>query len=149
MKRSMLFFLVSLAVATSVLAADAPSIPSLLVRGVLLDHQGAPARAQVLHVAPSDPAGKSFVELRDGEILNPTVTTDDGGRFSFVVPIAFFAAGNAFTVGAARVDSLPHGSAELALVPVRRNGAAASFSYRGKRETIDLGEVTLAAPETR
>jgi hypothetical protein len=106
---------------------------------------GAPLQARVLHVGSLD-GEKSLVELRDNEILNPTATTDASGRFTVVVPVAFFAAAKSFTVGAVKADrKVPSGAAQLPIVPVRRNGETASFAYKGKREAIDLGEVQLTS----
>lgn len=126
-------------------AKGLPVVPTVEVRGVLVDAQGAPVRARVLHVGSLD-GRKSVVELRDNEILNPTATTDAGGRFAVVVPIAFFAAAKSFTVGAVKAEKgVPPGAAQLPMLPVQRNGEAASFAYQGKRETIDLGEVQLSS----
>lgn len=142
MRRRMLVLLASLG-AAAVAAADVPLVPSVLVRGVLLDPQGKPAGARVLHVAALDGPARANVELRDGEILNPTGTSEESGRFVVVVPVAFFASGRSFTVGVAQLDALPPGAAEVTLAPVRRNGVTASFDYRGRQVTVDLGEVSL------
>jgi hypothetical protein len=122
---------------------ESPTLPSVLVRGVLVDSQGAPIGAHVLHLAPCDAGGRAFVALRDGEILNPTATTDAAGRFALLVPIAFFATGSDFTVGTVRTDAIPPGAAQVPVTALRRNGQSASFAYQGKRQSIDLGEVTL------
>lgn len=126
-------------------AKGLPIVPTILVRGVLVDAQGAPLKARVLHVGSLD--GKaSVVELRDNEILNPTGTTDAAGRFTVVVPVAFFATSKSFTVGAVKAEpKVPAGAAQFSMTPVRRNGETASFAYKGKREAIDLGEVQLAS----
>ena len=126
-------------------AKGLPIVPTILVRGVLVDAQGAPLKARVLHVGSLDGRG-SVVELRDNEILNPTGTTDAAGRFTVVVPVAFFAAAQSFTLGAVKAEpKVPAGAAQLSMTPVRRNGETASFAYKGKREAIDLGEVQLAS----
>ncbi len=126
-------------------AKGVPLVPTVLVRGVLVDAQGVPLKARVLHVGSLD-GRKSVVELRDNEILNPTATTDAAGRFAVVVPVAFFAAAKAFTVGAVKAEKgVPPGAAQLPMRPVERNGETASFAYKGKRETIDLGEVQLSS----
>lgn len=120
-------------------------VPTVLVRGVLIDARGAPLEGRVLHIGPLD-GRKAVVELRDHEILNPTATTGSDRRFSVVVPVAFFALARAFTVGAVRAETgVPPGVAQLPLVPVERNGETASFGYKGKREAVDLGEVQLAS----
>ena len=122
-----------------------PIVPTVLVRGVLVDAQGGPLQSRVLHVGSLD-GQASVVELRDKEILNPTATTDAGGRFAVVVPVAFFAAAKTFTVGAVQAEpKVPEGAAQLTLLPVKRNGEPASFAYKGKREAIDLGEVQLTS----
>ncbi len=132
-----------LAACAGPLANALPSVPTVLVRGVLVDAQGAPLGGRVLHVGPLD-GRQAVVELRDHEILNPTATTDARGRFSVVVPVAFFAAAARFTVGAAMAErGVPSGAARLPLVPVERNGEAASFGYRARREAVELGEVQL------
>jgi len=133
-------------------AADAgplasPSVPTVWVRGVLLDPRGAPAGGRVLHLGSLD-GRKAAVQLRNLEILNPTGTTDSSGRFAIAVPVAFFATAETFTLGAVMADGpLPQGAVELPLVPVERNGEVASFGYMG-REVLDLGDVQLpsAAP---
>jgi hypothetical protein len=120
----------------------------VLVRGVLVDGEAAPAGGRVLHVAVVDANGKAFVEVRESEILNPTDSTDAGGRFSISVPVAFFAGGTSFTVGAARAGAeLPPGMAQFPLLSGQRNGADVLFSYPGKRTSIELGEIVLPAPE--
>lgn|SRR5262245_34148304 len=122
-----------------------PIVPTILVRGVLVDAQGAPLKGRVLHVGSLD-GRASVVELRDNEILNPTATTDAAGRFVVQVPVAFFAAAQSFTVGSVKADkAVPTGVAQLPMVPVQRNGETTSFAYKGKRETIDLGEVQLSS----
>lgn len=146
MKRFLLIasILSVLAASRGLLAADAPVVPTVLVRGVLVDANGSPLKAGVLHVASLDPSGKAFLELRDNEVLNPTATTDAGGGFAVAVPVAFFATGTAFTLGVARAEKgIPPGVGQVPLLPVRRNGAPASLSYRGNRDVIELGEVTL------
>ena len=126
-------------------AKGLPIVPTILVRGVLVDAQGAPLKARVLHVGSLDAQG-AVVELRDNEILNPTGTTDGAGRFTVVVPVAFFAAARSVTVGAVKAETkVPAGAAQLSMTPVQRNGETASFAYKGKREVIDLGEVQLAS----
>ena len=133
------------AVSGGPVAKALPIVPTILVRGVLVDAQGAPLKARVLHVGSLD-GQASVVELRDNEILNPTGTTDAAGRFTVVVPVAFFAAATSFTVGAVKAEpKVPTGAAQLSMTPVRRNGETASFAYKGKREAIDLGEVQLAS----
>jgi hypothetical protein len=130
--------------ARSLAAADSRAIPTIVVRGVLLDATGSPLKGTILHAASLDAEGRAFIEVREDAILNPTGTTDENGRFAIAVPVAFFATGNAFTVGAGRLEAgIPPGTTEVPLVPLQRNGMPASFAYRGRQEALDLGEVTL------
>ena len=124
--------------------ADARAIPAIVVRGVLLDATGSPIKGVILHGAAMDADGRAFIEVREDAVLNPTGTTDEKGRFAITVPVAFFATGNAFTVGAGRLEAgIPPGTSQVPLVPLQRNGMPASFAYRGRQEALDLGEVTL------
>ena len=124
-------------------AADARAIPAIVVRGVLLDTTGSPVKGAILHAAAVDADGRAFIEIREDAVLNPTATTDENGRFAITVPVAFFATGNAFTVGEGRLEAgIPPGTSQVPLLPLQRNGMPASFAYRG-REALDLGEVTL------
>lgn len=128
-------------------SASASPVPTVWVRGVLLDERGAPARARVLHVGSLD-GRKAIVQLREQEILNPTGTTDGNGRFAILVPVAFFAAAKAFTVGTVRADgAVPEGAAQLPLLPVKRNGEVASFDYKGQRAALELGDVHLPSDD--
>jgi hypothetical protein len=135
-----------------ILSAAGPLPPAdeassgVLVQGVLLDWNGAPVAAAVLHVAALDASGRAFVEVRGSQILSPTGSADTEGRFSIVVPVSFFASGAAFTVGIAHSDAgIPLGVDRLSLAPVLRNGVPTSFLYPSKRHVVELGEVLAPA----
>jgi hypothetical protein len=128
----------------SLAASDSRALPTVVVRGVLVDSTGSPLKGTILHAASLDADGRAFIEVREDAILNPTGTTDENGRFAITVPLAFFATGNAFTVGAGRLEAgIPPGTTQVPVVPLQRNGMPATFAYRGKQEALDLGEVTL------
>jgi hypothetical protein len=142
---AILTFVCAVAAARNLAGAETrAAVPTIVVRGALVDATGAPLRGVILHAASLDADGRAFVEVREDAILNPTGTTDENGHFAIMVPVAFFATGNAFTVGAGRLEAgIPPGVTQIPLLPLQRNGMPASFAYRGKQETLDLGEVTL------
>jgi len=144
--RSLIAALAVLAVAATPLRSADDTGSGVLVQGVLLDWDGAPVAAAVLHIAALDTSGRAFVEVRGSQILSPTGSADAEGRFSIGVPASFFASGAAFTIGIARSeDGLPLGIDRVSLAPVLRNGTATSFLYPGKRHVVELGEVLVPA----
>jgi hypothetical protein len=114
------------------------SAATLTITGVVTDEAGSPQPGRKLWLL-----GKDFSIKLDGKgnVLSPTVTTDQKGSFTFKIDCSLFPAGEELSLALEYKDS----SGMLRWAPLRdAHGVPAELKLEPKLKVLNLGRLTVS-----
>ncbi len=109
--------------------------PSLLVKGRLVDRNGEPRGGGSLMLKPVDSSGRAYISFDEGQLKNPSATSDAGGFFEIKVTWEF--------LGDERHLAIEYRSGSGPMYLTDDQGDPLIVEIHDDTEVIDLGEVVL------